>query len=255
MPKPLITTVIVSQVQTQLLAASINSVKSSSQILIVDTSGKLKDLKIPGVELKIVRYPEPITNFSKVRNWALKQVQTDWVLFIDSDEQLETGGLSQIIQILTQTRSSALAVWRRDIFLNQPLKFGEAGHQSLPRVFKKTQVKYWGAVHERPKVVGQTLQTNILLFHNSHASISEFISKISRYAQLVAKERSSQGLESLPIIWLKLLTFPWFKLFVNLIVKQGFRDGWRGIVYALVMSLHSLLVRIFELEIIYGQTT
>ncbi|MBU0978313.1 MAG: glycosyltransferase [Patescibacteria group bacterium] len=250
---PKITTIILAETATQLLTKAIHSVKLANFILVIDTSGKLTNFKIPGIDFKIIRYPKLLTNFSTVRNWALTQVETDWVLFLDSDEQLEPRGINHITQILSQTQASALAVSRSDIYLNKLLRFGEAGHQSLPRIFQRNQIRYIGSVHERPQVLGQILPTNIQIRHLSHPNISQFLSTVNSYAQLMAWEKTHPQSEGLLTIWLKLLTFPPGKLFYNLIIKQGLRDGWRGLVYAVMMSFHSLLVRIYQLELIYGK--
>jgi len=248
-----ITTIILAETASELLIKAIHSVKTSDFILIIDTSGKLSSFKVTGIDFNIIRYPKVFTSFSAVRNWALTQAQTDWVFFLDSDEQLESGGIKRLTQIISQTQTSALSIVRSDIFLNQPLKFGEAGRQSLPRIFKKNQVRYIGSVHERPQVLGRIMPTDLIIWHFSHSSLTQFLNTINGYAQLVALEKIHHHSTGLIIIWIKLLTFPLGKLIYNLIIKQGLRDGWRGLIYATIMSLHSLLVRIYQLELVYAK--
>ena len=253
-----ITVIILAHDQTRLLNKAVSSVQTAKQILIVNTSEKVFKLEYKGANLQVIRYPQALSSFSHVRNWVLKQSLTDWVMFLDSDEELEADGLTQIAQTLKNSQVSALSIWRSDIFLGKQLRFGEAGCQSIPRIFHKDKVRYSGVVHETPEVIGQTIQTNILIKHSSHSSISQFLESVNSYAKLVAQEKINRNYSrvELPIIiWIKLITFPMTKLFFNLFIKQGIRDGWRGLVYGYLMSLHSLLVRIYQLEKYYRKAS
>jgi hypothetical protein len=43
--------------------------------------------------------------------------------------------------------------------------------------------------------------------------------------------------------WWSVLFYPKAKFFLNFIIREGFRDGIAGLVFALMMSFHSFLVR------------
>ena len=250
--KPAITVVVLAEEVNKNLQRAIYSVKSAHRILIIDTSRKLDQSKLKFPNVEILEYTKPSLNFSAIRNYAIRRVTTDWIMFLDSDEQLEAGGLEKLHSIISSHPNSPVSLLRSDVFLGKILHFGEAGRQRITRVFRKNRVKYHGAVHEFPIVTGCVVKSNIHIFHTSHDSIFSFIVKINKYAQLVAKTDNSSFLkENALVTWFKLVFYPSLKFLYNYFLKQGVRDGWRGLVYASTMSLHSLLVRIYQLEMRY----
>jgi hypothetical protein len=55
--------------------------------------------------------------------------------------------------------------------------------------------------------------------------------------------------------WGELLFLPLGKFLYNYVGLLGFLDGWRGLCYALVMSMHSLGIRLRLYEIAQMQET
>jgi hypothetical protein len=105
-------------------------------------------------------------------------------------------------------------------------------------------MSFTGNVHETAQVSGKMLESNIELLHYSHPTISDFIGKVSIYAEQVAAERTCTW----PQLLIELLFFPPAKFFHGYILQGGSQDGWHGLVYAACMSLHSLIVRIYLYE-------
>jgi len=199
--------------------------------------------------LQIIRYPQkylPIRDFSRLRNWAIAKVKTRWSLFLDSDETIDQQSWRKIKQLLKQNRPlvNGYLLKRQDIFLGRPLKYGETGQIYLLRLGKTEFMRYQRVVHEIAGVDGMTDKTEILIQHFAHKNIKQFLTKIFNYAQLEANQRHTWRL----VLWLQLLFYPLGKFVNNYFIKLGFLDGMRGLVYASLMSLHSLLVRIYQLE-------
>ena len=74
------------------------------------------------------------------------------------------------------------------------------------------------------------------------------MTSIINYAEIEAKYRIKLNYK---LNLLSLITFPVGKFINNFLLKRGFLDGWRGLSYALMMSLHSFCVRIFQYELRY----
>ncbi len=199
-------------------------------------------------EVLVINHNEPIIDFAQARNGALRQAKHEWVFFLDSDEWIETGSESAVEALLAE-QLAGIAVRRMDVFHHQVLKFGETGQHYLLRLMRRNQSTFTRPVHERAVVQGTTRTTEITLWHESHQDISQFWQSITRYAELEAEWRVTQNPEpdKLKII-LQLLIFPFAKFWLNYVGKLGLLDGWSGLVYAAMMSCHSLLVRIFWLE-------
>ncbi len=120
------------------------------------------------------------------------------------------------------------------------LKHGEVGNIILLRLAKKGTGKWEGPVHEQWKISGKTELLKNPLDHYPHPTISEFLSEINYYTDLRAEELYKKKVKS---TWLSVITYPKTKFILNFFFKRGFQDGLPGLVFAIMMSLHSFLVR------------
>lgn len=189
----------------------------------------------------------PISDFAAVRNGAMTHVSTPWCFFLDSDEvvdPLSPVQLSQLRALMTDVTISGLTVKRSDMFLQKKLSYGEAGHQPLIRFLRPMIATWVGRAHEIPIVSGLIRESSVTITHYSHKSINSFLADVSKYAKIVASERRVSPTTNV----LQMLTFPPLKFLYDLVLLGGILDGWRGVVYASCMSLHSLLVRIYWYE-------
>lgn len=232
----------------------INSLKSSQiakEVLIIDNNSKNNWQKLnKKFRFKLLTYSDQIENFAKVRNLALKKVETNWVIFLDSDETLGNSedqlkaNIKKIENIIKKDLFDGVSIIRKDIFLNKMLNFGEAGNIKIIRMFKKNNGKFVKNVHEVAQIAGKVGVSDILISHFSHTNISSFQKDIQIYAFMASiNEQANPRLNIL-----KMIFYPIIKFFLNYFIKLGFLDGYRGLTYAIMMSLHSFFVRIFYFE-------
>lgn len=248
MPQLPLTIIILTNRTDACFEQALASAQVAQEVIVVDNNSANNWELLKGTYHFItIPYPDSLTDFSYVRNMALDAASNDWVLFLDSDETLSDKSLPELAMIIDENKVDGVVVQRSDVFYGKKLEYGEAGNQPLVRMGKKAGIRFVGKVHEKAEVHGIIHISRIEILHYSHPTISEFISKVSHYAEDVARERAEQ-----PISWgmflLQLLLFPPAKFFDNLIIKGGSQDGWQGVVYAACMSLHSLLVRIYLYE-------
>lgn len=234
---------------------ALDSAQFAKHILILDNNSEndWKDLKTK-FQFSVISHENQIKSFSKVRNEMLEHVKTNWVLFLDSDESLGKGARGNsnkeiIEKIIKDDLFDGVNIIRRDVFKDQELKYGEAGNQNITRLFKTKKGKFVRNVHEVAIINGNLGSSEIIVSHFSHSDISEFITKISQYAKMSSK--NEEDIELIAI--LKMIFYPLLKFLYNYILKLGFLDGYRGLIYAIIMSLHSLFVRVFYFEKKFSQ--
>ncbi len=202
-----------------------------------------------GEKTRVIQYPKkylPIKNFSTLRNWSLKQVKTPWVFFLDSDEVISHKNWKKVLKLISSPKETinGYLLKREDVFLEKTLKHGEVGNIWLMRLGKTKFMRYERVVHEIAGIKGMTQKSNVTIKHYPHPSITAFLNKVFFYASLEAKTRQTPTLK----LFFELVVYPPIKFGVNFFLKLGFLDGMRGLVYASAMSLHSLLVRVYQLE-------
>lgn len=120
------------------------SVAGVDEIVLVDTGStdKTKEIASKFTD-KIYDFPW-VDDFSLARNFALSKCASDWILVLDSDFELEAGGVDKIKELISTTTVDVINLW----FLGKTHK--------QPLLFKNSPKHYYkGSVHEYLSVVGQ----------------------------------------------------------------------------------------------------
>jgi hypothetical protein len=138
-----------------------------------------------------------------------------------------------------------LKLKRYDIFHGELVRWGEVANVSILRLFRKGSGHFIRPVHEVLEVSGKVIDSPLVLYHYAHDDISSFLKKVSGYAQLEAHQRYISGKKTSVF---ELIAWPIGKFFGNVFLRLAWLDGWRGLVYAMMMSIHSLAVRAYLME-------
>jgi glycosyltransferase involved in cell wall biosynthesis len=190
--------------------------------------------------LKVTQLRNSNLDFSMRRNVGASEAETEWLFFLDSDEVFPDANLAELQLLLENPTVNGYQFKRRDYFLDKPLRWGEVHDIWVTRLVRKGKGQWQRPVHEVLNVKGLLEKTEITLQHYSHDSISSFFAKVINYAQLEAEARYKNH-QSASV--LEILIWPVGKFLVNYFLKLGLLDGWRGLVYASMMSVHSFAVR------------
>jgi len=78
------------------------------------------------------------------------------------------------------------------------------------------------------------------IFHYPHQTISEFLKEINLYTTIRAEELYEDNSK---ISIKQIIFYPKAKFILNYFLKLGFLDGIEGLIFAILMSFHSFLVR------------
>jgi glycosyltransferase involved in cell wall biosynthesis len=183
-------------------------------------------------------------DFSAQRNFALLKCKYDWVLFVDADERVTKGLREEINSILINSKNNpkenGYYITRKDVIWGKTLKHGEAGNIKLLRFGRKDSGQWTGTVHEVWNINGNIGELEGGLLHFPHQTISEFLREVNYYTTLRAKELFKAGVKT--TVW-QIIFYPKAKFILNYFVKLGFLDGIEGLMFAIIMSMHSFLVR------------
>jgi glycosyltransferase involved in cell wall biosynthesis len=238
----MISAIVIAKNEEKNISECLKSLLWCDEVILIDDNSTDKTVQI-AEKLKVKVYIRSLQNkFSDQRNFGLKQAKGDWVLFIDADERVTPALWYEIMQ---HTNSSienidGFYIKRTDFIWGKKLKHGETGNIKFLRLAKKNSGKWTGAVHESLKINGKTAFLNNELLHYPHTSISDFLKEINYYTDLRAQELFSNKkvVSSAGVIY-----YPFGKFVINYLIKLGFLDGVPGLVFALMMSFHSFLVR------------
>lgn len=181
-------------------------------------------------------------DFAGQRNYGLSLVKSEWVLFIDSDE-IVTPQLAREIKEAVSLKENPINGYffhRIDWWGGRWLTHGEVANVKLLRLARKNLGKWVRPIHEVWEVNGPLGEFANPLEHYPHPDVAQFLEEINHYSTVTAAALKTQGIiEPAWYIFAK----PAAKFFVNYAGRLGFLDGMPGAIYAIMMSLHSFLVR------------
>ena len=220
----------------------LESVKDADEIIVIDDNSedRTEDV-INTFGKKVKTYKRSLSDdFSKQRNFGLSKAKNSWVLFIDADERVSDGLFAEILDEINKDNFDGYLIKRRDVLWDKKLQYGETGNMKLLRLARKNRGEWQGKVHEVWNVNGKIGELNNELIHCPHQTIREFLSEISLYSSIRARELHEKRIK---VSALDVIFYPKGKFFLNYFVKLGFLDGLPGLIIALMMSFHSFLVR------------
>lgn len=197
-------------------------------------------------EVMIIETSSPVEDFSAIRNQALSKAKGEWILFVDSDEEVPTGLRNEIARAQSK-QYDGYTVKRQEYFLGQWLSHGESSQTRFIRLARSGVGKWIRPVHEQWVINGTVSQLKNPIRHYSSQHVAQFIEKLDWYTTLEARYRTKQNRTGRwwdHAVWfLELFLFPPMKFFQSMVIYAGFRDGMGGFIHALFMSFHSYLLR------------
>ena len=254
-------TVIIPTINEALnLERCLKSVPWASEIYVVDSASTDDTCRIAaayGAKIVQFRYSG---GWPKKKNWALANLRfaNQWVLLLDADEVLPTGGREEIAAAV-QASGEVAGYWinRRFMFLGKWLKHAYYPNWNL-RLFKHAQGRFERLVegetnsgdveiHEHVVVNGLTRRLKTELEHYAFPSVECFIDKHNRYSNWEAQYQLEMDETNLTVrlqdkrvslrrrlrrLARKLPMRPSLRFLYVFILQRGFLDGIEGYYFA-----------------------
>lgn len=237
----MITAIILAKNEENNIVDCIESITFCDEIVVInDNSTDRTEELAKKLGAKVITHPLN-DDFSKQRNFGLSHAKNEWIFFIDADERVSKELASEVTGVThTDSDTSGYYIKRIDWMWGKFLTHGETGDIFFLRLARKNTGKWVGKVHESWVSTKPTAELKAILYHYPHVTMQEFLKEINFYSTLRSEELFDGNVKT---NWMKIIAFPAGKFIQNYIVKQGFLDGTQGLLFAILMSLHSFLVR------------
>lgn len=242
-----ISAVIITYNEINHITDVIENISFADEIIVIDsysndgTFDKLKEIK------HITTIQRKFKNFADQRNFAIKQANNDWILFIDADERITPKLKNEILQELNKPQDIVAFLFKRSFFFkNKRIRFSGFQSDKTYRLFKNRCVKYQEdkIVHEMPVVTGNTKILKNKMLHYSFESAQHYKSKMEHYGALKALELYKKGKKA---TILHFMFRPAYKFFTNYIIRLGILDGKEGFQLC-YLSAYGVFYRYKELK-------
>ncbi|MEK7565937.1 MAG: glycosyltransferase family 2 protein [Patescibacteria group bacterium] len=236
-----------------IIERSLKSVDGVDEIIVVDMGSTDKTLEIcKKYGAKIFKNIPEDGNFDKNRLLGMQKATGDWILKLDSDEELTPGLQKEIKELMTENSPKEIDGYNlyNNIFLfGRQVKYGfvkPCSHEL--RLIRNGKWEYNPIkFHQQIIVGGNTAFLKNRYNHYNYQSISQFLFKTNKYTDYDSKYFYREGYR---VNLFGILLAP-AKSFIKLFfIQKGFLDGEFGLMVCFLYSLYNFLekLKIYELE-------
>jgi glycosyltransferase involved in cell wall biosynthesis len=184
------------------------------------------------------------------KQYATDIARNEWVLCVDADEWVTPALRAEILALKAQgfPGVDGYAVPRLTLYFGGPLRHGNSWPDRKVRLYRRGAARWVGyEVHEKIAVAGRVGRLHAHLEHNAYRSLDDHLTRVDRYARLMAEEMHRDGRRC------RLATAffnPWWRFFRGMLIKRGFLDGWRSWLFHCVEAgyVHRKYLRLWVLS-------
>lgn len=218
----------------------------ASEIIIIDSGSTDKTSSIAlqyGATFEFNQWPGYIAQ----KNVALNRCLQPWILCLDADEALSQELVNSIRNLFAQgePRFEGYVLNRRNWYLGRWIWHAWYPEWRLRLV--KRNYGIWSGLdpHDKLEVRGNTIRIEGDLLHYPFVDLQHHLYSTISHAHTMANSYARLGRK---FHWYHLFFSPWLEFFKRLVIKQSWRDGWRGWLIATVKVVNVYAKYAFLLE-------
>lgn len=179
-------------------------------------------------------------SFNDWRNEGLKKAKDDWILYLDTDEEILDTLKNEIESIIKNSENNAFAIPRRNIIFGKQFKYSGQYPDYQIRLFKKSKLNKWvGEVHEEPIFEGKLGHIKNPMIHRKNMTLSEMIEKTNKWSEIEADLMIKANHPPMNIF--RFFTAGMREFIQRFIKEKAFLDGKEGIIYG-IYQIYSRLI-------------
>ncbi len=223
---------------------AISSVKNfADEIVVVDqdstdnTSEIAKKMGAKVFKHKSVMYVE------LVRNFAIEKAQGEWILILDSDEEISPTLAKKIKEIIKNPQADYYRIPRKNIIFGKWIEHTSWSPDYNIRLFRKGFVAWIEEIHSVPitQGVGMDIEAKeeLSIIHHNYSSIDGYLEKLIRYTKVQSEGLMKNGYV---FSWTDLIKKPLSEFLSRFFAGEGYKDGLHGLSLSLLQAFSELIV-------------
>ncbi len=230
MNTPRISLFIIAKNEAPRIASCILSTQGLVDEVVVIDGGSTDNTAQVCKDLGAHVYTRPFDGFANQKNFALSKVTTEWALNLDADERLSPALKEEISRAIQAPQTVGYYLPFCNYFLGKKMRFSGLNKEKHLRLVRTAQAHYVGGlVHEGLEVEGPFAALKHPVNHFSYDTIEAYFTKFNKYTTLAANQMHQNGRRFCLLRILLTLPFEFLKRYV---LKLGFLDGMRGLLWA-----------------------
>jgi hypothetical protein len=234
-PIPAITAIVTTFNEEANIGDCLDSLLWCDEILVVDSFSTDRTTEIARSYPKVRFEQRTYYGSASQKNWAMDQVENDWILIFDADERC-TPELQQEIEALLASNPThdSYTIKRRVHFLDKVIRFSGWQHDRVVRLVRRGCARYPNRrVHADMITRGAAPVLRNPMEHYMADTLDEYIRRIEKYSFWGAsqqwKEGKRAGFNEIfgRTVWRFLRTY---------VFQLGILDGMHGLVFCMLQS-------------------
>lgn len=221
----------------------LKSVAFAQEIIVVNNSSTDKTLEVARKYTdKIFTRPNNLMlNINK--NFGFSKATSDWIFCLDVDEQITPELAKEIKAEIQNPKPEMNGYWvpRKNIIFGKWIEHTGWYPDLQLRLFKRGKGKFSEEhVHEMVKIEGEVGHLNEHILHYNYDSISQFLQKLGTiYGPNEADQFLKRGYN---FDWRDAIRFPVKEFLSRFFAREGYRDGFHGLMLSLLMAFYHFIV-------------
>lgn len=228
----------------------LKSAKFADEIIVVDNSSTDKTAEIAKKYTdKIFSQPNDPEKIDLQKNLGFEKATGAWILSLDADERVSEELKYEIASLLDNPKPSINGYWipRKNRIFGKLIEHTGWYPDPQLRLFKRGMGKFESEhVHEHIKIKGEKDRLVNHLIHENYDTVSQFIRKTVVYAENEAKDLISKGYI---FSFLDAVRFPVKEFLSRFFAREGYKDGFHGLILSLLMAFYHFLIFVHIWEI------
>lgn len=222
--------------------ACLKSASWAQEIIVINNSSTDRTLEIARkyTDKIFTRPNNAMLNVNK--NFGFSKATGEWILCLDTDERITPELQKEILSTINNELSTADGYWiaRKNIIFGRWIEHTGWYPDYQLRLFRRGKGRFEEKhVHEMVKVMGEVSYLKNNLIHYHYSTIFQFLNKLNIYVVNEAEQLIKGGYE---FKWQDAIRFPVKEFLSRFFAREGYRDGFHGLMLSLLMAFYHLLI-------------
>lgn len=216
-------------------------------VLVVDSGSTDKTVPLAEANGARVIYRAWDDDFSAQRNFALQNINTDWVLYLDADERLNKELVRSVKEVINKNLARQYSIKRKSVAFGQEFNYGILKPDFVPRLFKTENVQWINKVHEKPVCKDKLEILEGHIEHYTYTDWTQWLKKFDQYTSIWSEDAYAKGKRT---NLLKAFCHALFGFIQMAILKRGILDGGLGLAMSCNHFFYTLMkyLKLIELQ-------
>jgi glycosyltransferase involved in cell wall biosynthesis len=219
--------------EAQRIEACLRSLSFCDEIVVVDSHSQDATRTLAErLGARVIERDWP--GYRSQKQFAVDAARHDWVLCLDADERVSVELRGEITALRQEgfADHAGYSLARITDYFGRFLRHGNAYPDRLVRLFDRRCGGWQGLeIHENTRITGRIGRLRGDLEHYPYRSLGDHLARMQRYADLMAQALYQRGKRC---GLLRVVLNPWWRFVRGYLLRLGFLDGWRGLVFALI---------------------